>query len=140
MPPRFAKTTAGDHALDRHVQACFELVAQYAVHAFLRLLAWAIILVAIAGIFRRAGDGRRWRVRLSVGGTSRGAACVVIDVAHARIDIVLIAGGIAAWIAVFVTSAKGKMGVSDRVSDTLLAVIAAVVAYGIWRAWRRRAL
>jgi uncharacterized membrane protein YeaQ/YmgE (transglycosylase-associated protein family) len=58
----------------------------------------------------------------------------------ARIDIVLIAGGIAAWIAVFVASAQGKMGVSNRVSDTLLALIAALVGYGIWRAWRRRAL
>ena len=56
----------------------------------------------------------------------------------ARIDIVLIAGGIVLWIAVFVASASGKMGVSGRVSDTLLALIAAAVAYGLWRAWRRR--
>jgi len=55
----------------------------------------------------------------------------------ARIDIVLIAGGLVAWIAVFAASWHGKLGVSGRVSDTILALLAAVILYGLWRTWRR---
>jgi hypothetical protein len=55
-----------------------------------------------------------------------------------RIDTILIAGGVIAWVAVFVASWHGKLGVSGRVSDTILALLAAVILYGLWRAWRRR--
>lgn len=55
----------------------------------------------------------------------------------ARIDSIVIAGGIFLWIGIFVASAQGKLHVSGLVSDGLLAVLAVFIAYRLWRVYRR---
>jgi membrane protein implicated in regulation of membrane protease activity len=56
----------------------------------------------------------------------------------ARIDAVVIAGLFLAWIGVFVASSQGRLHVSGLASDGLLAVLAALIAYRLWRMVRRR--
>ena len=54
-----------------------------------------------------------------------------------RIDTLVIAGGLLLWVAIFVASWQGKLGVSGRVSDGLLVLVAGVIAYRFWRMYRR---
>ncbi len=53
-----------------------------------------------------------------------------------RIDAVVIAGGILLWIGIFVASWHGMLGVSGRVTDTVLASLAFLIGYRIWRVCR----
>jgi hypothetical protein len=55
-----------------------------------------------------------------------------------RMDIAVIAGGLLAWIGIFVASAQGRLGVSGLVSDGLLLLVAALIAHRAWRLYRRR--
>jgi membrane protein implicated in regulation of membrane protease activity len=56
---------------------------------------------------------------------------------QARIDAVVIAGLIFVWIGIFVASSQGKSHVSGLASDGLLAVLAVLIAYRLWRVYRR---
>ncbi|MBA2587114.1 MAG: hypothetical protein H0U98_00645 [Alphaproteobacteria bacterium] len=56
---------------------------------------------------------------------------------ESRSDTLVIAGGLLAWPSLFAASAQGKLHVSGMVSDGLLAVLAALIAYRLWRACRR---
>jgi hypothetical protein len=57
---------------------------------------------------------------------------------QARIDAMVIAGALLAWIGVFLASAQGLLHVSWMVSDGLLALLALVIAHRLWRVWRRK--
>ncbi len=56
---------------------------------------------------------------------------------EARIDAIVILGGLIAWAGIFVASSQGKLHVSSLVSDGLLAVLALLIAYRLWRVYRR---
>ena len=56
----------------------------------------------------------------------------------ARIDAVIIAAGLLVWAGIFAASWQGTLGVSGKVSDGLLALVAALIAWRIWHAYRRR--
>jgi hypothetical protein len=55
----------------------------------------------------------------------------------ARIDTIVITAGLLAWVAIFVASWQGKLHVSGTASDGLLAVLAIMIAYRLWRMVRR---
>jgi membrane protein implicated in regulation of membrane protease activity len=55
-----------------------------------------------------------------------------------RIDAIVIAGGLLAWIGIFVMSAQGKLHVSGTVSDGVLALLAILIAWRLWRVVRHR--
>ncbi len=54
-----------------------------------------------------------------------------------RLDGLVIMACLVAWIAVFVASAHGALGVSGKVSDGILAVLAVIAAHRLWRIYRR---
>ncbi len=56
---------------------------------------------------------------------------------EARIDAIVILGGLIAWAGIFAAAAQGKLHVSSLVSDGLLAVLALLIAYRLWRVYRR---
>lgn len=56
----------------------------------------------------------------------------------ARSDFAIITAGLLAWVGIFWASAQGMLGVSWLVSDGLLALLAVMVLYRIWRMARRR--
>lgn len=53
-----------------------------------------------------------------------------------RTESIVIAAGLLAWAGIFVASWQGKLGVSWVVSDGLLAFLAIVIAYRLWRVCR----
>jgi hypothetical protein len=53
-------------------------------------------------------------------------------------EIFLIAAALVAWVAIFWASAAGLLHVSWMVSDGLLALPGAGIAYCLWRLYRRR--
>jgi hypothetical protein len=55
-----------------------------------------------------------------------------------RIDIIVLAGCLAAWVGIFVASWHGKLGVSGKISDSLLAFLALMIVHRLWRIYRRR--
>jgi len=55
----------------------------------------------------------------------------------ARIDTVVITAGLLAWVGIFVASSQGKLHVSGLVIDGVLAVLAIMIAYRLWRLYRR---
>jgi hypothetical protein len=55
-----------------------------------------------------------------------------------RFDAILILGCILAGAGIFLTSAQGMLHVSGKVSDGLLALLALVIAYRLWRLWSRK--
>jgi membrane protein implicated in regulation of membrane protease activity len=55
-----------------------------------------------------------------------------------RTESIVIAAGLLAWVGIFVASWQGKLGVSWVVSDGLLAFLAIVIAYRLWRVCRLR--
>jgi hypothetical protein len=55
-----------------------------------------------------------------------------------RTEIILIAAGLMAWVAIFMASAQGLLHVGGMVSDGVLAILAAAIGYCLWRVWRRR--
>ena len=55
-----------------------------------------------------------------------------------RFDAFLITGCILAWAGIFLASAHGMLHVSGKVSDGLLALLAIVIAYRLWRFWSRK--
>jgi len=57
---------------------------------------------------------------------------------QSRIDTTVIAGLLLAWIGIFAAAAQGKLHVSSLVSDGLLAVLALLIAWRLWRMVRRR--
>jgi ABC-type uncharacterized transport system permease subunit len=56
---------------------------------------------------------------------------------ESRTDTIVIAGLLFAWIGIFAAAAQGKLHVSSLVSDGLLAVLALLIAYRLWRMVRR---
>ena len=52
-----------------------------------------------------------------------------------RFAWVLIIGGILAWAGIFLASAHGLLHVSGKISDTVLALLAILIAYQLWRIW-----
>jgi len=55
-----------------------------------------------------------------------------------RFDAILIIGCILAGAGIFLASAHGVLHVSGKVSDGLLALLAIVIAYRLWRLWSRK--
>ena len=55
-----------------------------------------------------------------------------------RFDAILIIGCILAGAGIFLASARGMLHVSGKVSDGLLALLAIVIAYRLWRLWSRK--
>lgn len=55
-----------------------------------------------------------------------------------RFDAILITGCILAWAGIFLAAAHGMLHVSSKVSDGLLALLALVIAYRLWRIWSRK--
>jgi membrane protein implicated in regulation of membrane protease activity len=53
------------------------------------------------------------------------------------IDAIVIAGGLLAWIGIFAAAAQGKLHFSGTVSDGLLALLALLIAWRLWRVVRR---
>lgn len=56
----------------------------------------------------------------------------------ARSDSVVITVCVVAWVAIYIASAQGLLHVSWMVSDGLLALLALMIAYRLWRMVRRR--
>ncbi len=55
-----------------------------------------------------------------------------------RFDAILITGCILAWAGIFFASAHGMLHVSSKISDGLLALLALVIAYRLWRLRSRK--
>lgn len=55
-----------------------------------------------------------------------------------RFDAAIIIGGVVAFAAIFAAAAQGLLHISGKISDSLLALIAALVLYRLWCVWRRR--
>jgi membrane protein implicated in regulation of membrane protease activity len=56
---------------------------------------------------------------------------------QARTDAIVITGLLLVWAGIFAAAAQGKLHVSGLVSDGLLALLAVVIAYRLWRVYRR---
>jgi hypothetical protein len=56
--------------------------------------------------------------------------------ADSRIEMLMVVLGLVAWIGIFAASWQGKLGVSGTVSDGLLAILGALIAYRLWRLYR----